>query len=288
MLSRAASLSLAAACALTLATSAAASAPKTRAEAAPTSTQAGVDGIPPGYVRVDSPTFTAPTGTQTRGTVSCPAGTVVFGGSIFLFSPSLLANVNSSFPLSNTSWAADVNNASGANATFDVEVICGFQPKSYAIRSKSAPNPSGSQASVKATCPSGSQPLSGGAFSTSSLAFTNLTSTFPQRRTWRIVESNASAANASVTAFAVCAKLPGYTVVDPGFDQPVAAGAQTVLGVTCPDRTLVVGGGVRTNSTSVGVTIGASWVDDGNWNEHINDNSGVSFSARPFVVCVGV
>jgi hypothetical protein len=286
MLSRATfpALALAAAGALTLATGAAANAP--RASATPTVMTAGIDGIPPGYVRADSGTLTAPTGTQTRGTVSCPAGTVVFGGSVFVFSPSLLVNVNSTFPQSN-GWAADINNASGASATFDVTVICGFQPKNYSVQSATGANPSGSQTTVKAVCPTGSQPLSGGALSSSVSPFANLTSTFPQRRTWRVVESNASASSASVTAFAVCGKLAGYTVEDPGFDSPVAAGAQSLVSVTCPDSTLAIGGGVHTNSTSVGVTINATWIDGRNWNELINDNSGVSFSARPIAVCAG-
>jgi hypothetical protein len=296
MLSRATfpALALTVAGALTLAAGAAASAPKAphpaalapgAAAPAPTS-HAGVDGIPPGYVRADSGTLTAPTGTQTRGSVSCPAGTVVFGGSVFVFSPSLLVNVNSTFPQLN-GWAADINNASGASATFDVTVICGFQPKNYSVQSTTGANPSGSQTTAKATCPTGSQPLSGGALSSSVSPFVNMTSTFPQRRTWRVVESNASASSASVTAFAICGKLAGYTVEDPGFDLPVAAGAQSLVSVTCPDSTLAIGGGVHTNSTSVGVTINATWIDGRNWNELINDNSGVSFSARPIAVCAG-
>lgn len=287
-------LAVAAACALTLVASAAASAPKAphpatpaRGAAAPAPTSpAGVDGIPPGYTRASSGNLTAPTGTQTRGSVSCPAHTVVLGGSVFVFSPSLLANVNSSFPQLN-GWAADINNASGVDAIFEVTVICGLQPANYSVQSTTVQNPSGSQTNAKATCPTGSKPLSGGALSSSVSPFANMNSTFPQRRTWRVAENNAGASAATVTAFAVCGKLAGYTVVNPGIDLPVTAGAQSLVSVTCPDSTLAIGGGVHTNSTSVGVTINATWIDGRNWNELINDNSGVSFSARPFAVCAG-
>jgi hypothetical protein len=210
----------------------------------------------------------------------------VFGGSVFVFSPSLLANVNGSFPQLN-GWAADINNASGADATFEVTVICGLQPKNYSVQSTTVQNPSGSHTTAVATCPSRSKPLSGGAFSSSVSPFANMSSTFPERAKWRVDESNAGASDATVTAFAICGKLAGYTVVDPGFDLPVTAGAQSIVSVTCPDSTLAIGGGVRTNSTSVGVTINATWIDGRNWNEIINDNSGVSFSARPFAVCAG-
>src|SRR5262249_13897486 len=117
------------------------------------SAAAAPNAIPPGYTRVATGNLTAHPGTQTRGSVSCPAGTVPFGGSVFVFSTSLLANVNSSFPFLN-GWAADVNNGSGSDMTFEVTVICGTRPKNYAVvETNPAANPSASHVSAVAKCP---------------------------------------------------------------------------------------------------------------------------------------
>ena len=146
---------------------------------------------------------------------------MLFGGSVFVFSPSLLANVNSSFPSQNT-WVADVNNGSPADMTFEVTAICGFQPKHYSIvQAPAVTNGSAAHTTALATCPAGSKPLGGGGLSSSSSTFVNVGSTFPQKNGWRVDENNASAGSASLTAFAICGKLKGYIVIDPGFDLPV-------------------------------------------------------------------
>jgi hypothetical protein len=244
-------------------------------------------GIPPGYTRVSTGNLNLPAGTQTRGVATCPAGTVPFSGSVFVFSPSLVVNVNSSFP-SGTSWVADVNNGSGSAALFEVTVICGFQPTNYSVvESNDVSNPSAGHTTALAKCPKGSKPLGGGGLSSSTSSFVNMNSTFPQKGNWRVDENNASANSATLNAFAVCGKLKGYVVVDPGLDLPAPGGEQSVVSVTCPDSTLAIGGGVRTNSTSVAVNINATWIDGRNWNELINNFTGAFFTARPFAVCAG-
>jgi hypothetical protein len=243
--------------------------------------------IPPGYVKVSSGQLRAHAGAQTRGFATCPAGTVLFGGSVFVFSPSLLANVNSSFP-SQTSWIADVNNGSGADLTFEVTAICGFKPRNYSIvQAPAVSNGSAAHTTALAKCPIGSKPLGGGGASSSGSTFVNVASTFPQKGGWRVDENNASGSAASLTAFAVCGKLKGYVVVDPGFDLPVAANQQSDVTVTCPDSTLTISGGVRVNATSVGVNVNATWIDGRNWNSLINNFSALNLTARPFAVCAG-
>jgi hypothetical protein len=149
------------------------------------------------------------------------------------------------------------------------------------------PNGSGAHTTAVARCPAGSKPLGGGALSSSLSSFVNLSSTFPQRNTWRVEENNASAGSAQLAAFAVCGKLKGYVVVDPGFDLPAPANSQSDVTVTCPDSTLTISGGVRTNSTSLGVNINATWIDGRNWNSLINNFSALNLTARPFAVCAG-
>jgi len=76
-------------------------------------------------------------------------------------------------------------------------------------------------------------------------------------------------------------------VVDPGFDLPAPANSQSDVTVTCPDTTLTISGGVRVNTTSVGVNVNATWIDGRNWNSLINNFSGLNLTARPFAVCAG-
>jgi hypothetical protein len=169
--------------------------------------------VPRGYTVVNSATLLAPNGVQTRGIVNCPAGLVPLGGGVFIQSFSTLANVNSSFP-SFTSWVGDVNNASGADTTFHVQVICASAPRNYAVvQGDLTRNPSGFQTTALATCPAHSKPLGGGGLSDSGALFININSTLPEGRAWRVDENNATGSDANVAAFVVCGKVNGYTVV---------------------------------------------------------------------------
>jgi hypothetical protein len=63
-------------------------------------------------------------GDQSFGSVDCDAGMKVVGGGVFSSSPDTSVSVNSSWPLSSTSWGAYVNNPSAFDETFEVYVIC--------------------------------------------------------------------------------------------------------------------------------------------------------------------
>src|SRR5689334_15109182 len=109
---------------------AAADPPKTLPAATPAALATGKP--PAGYKIVSSAQLLAPAAHQTRGSVTCPAGRVPLGGGVFVVSGDFRASVNSSFPTFN-GWTADVNNASGADTTFNVVVVCAKQPKNYSI-----------------------------------------------------------------------------------------------------------------------------------------------------------
>src|SRR4051812_25524306 len=152
----------------------------------------GTASIPPGYTRVSTGNLSAPAGTQARGSIGCPAGTVVFGGSVFTLSTSLRVNVNSTFPQRN-GWTAFVNNGSDAAVLYEITAICGTKPAHYkVVRAASVASRSGTQTAAHATCPTGAKPLSGGVLSSSSSPFVDVSSTYPQGQTWRVVETNAS------------------------------------------------------------------------------------------------
>jgi len=84
---------------------------------------AGAVGVS-GYQRVVSPSVANPAGGQNSGSVACPAGKKVLGGGVSSTSGDLGHNVNSSYPTSETTWRADVNNNSGQDRSFIVYAIC--------------------------------------------------------------------------------------------------------------------------------------------------------------------
>jgi hypothetical protein len=90
--------------------------------------------VPAGYTVATSAPLSAPAGVQTRGWVSCPAGTVVWSGGVLISSSDLSANINSSFPVGSTGWAADVDNGSPFATTFQVAAICAAALPQYTIQ----------------------------------------------------------------------------------------------------------------------------------------------------------
>ena len=246
-----------------------------------------VAGAPAGYAVVDSAVLASPNQTQQRGTVECPAGTVPLGGGVFISSVNTLANVNSSFPTP-TGWAGDVNNASGVDTTFVVQVVCGTQPAHYRIvESSPVVNAATSQNEALVTCPKGSKPLGGGGLSSGGTVDVNMNSTSPLRRAWSVVENNASDSDRLIQAFAVCGKVPGYAVVR-GSTSLNPAGSQSAFTVTCPAPKLPVGGGVISSSTSVAVNLNSSLSRVANdWEAFMNNASQFDTVATPIVVCAG-
>jgi hypothetical protein len=81
-----------------------------------------------GLTRPQTPPVDLQPGVQKTTTVPCPSGTVVVGGGVSAASSSTQVNINSSYPLSEDSWRADVNNGSNSVTSFTVYAICVQQP----------------------------------------------------------------------------------------------------------------------------------------------------------------
>ena len=147
---------------------------------APAPAQPPVRRAPPRYAVVNSGLLTAPNGLQSFGQASCPARTVVYGGGVFISSGSVSANVNSSYPESDgTHWGGYVNNAGGFDTQFEVYAICGKRNAKWSIQSFTLPNPAGAQTGpLQADCPSGTQVLGGGGFSSSGSLDVNLNTSY--------------------------------------------------------------------------------------------------------------
>jgi hypothetical protein len=238
-----------------------------------------------GVFPVFSADLNAPSQQQTRASVLCPKGTVVYGGGSFVSSSSPLAGLNDSFPSGN-GWVIDVNNTSGDDTDITAIAMCGPKPAHYKIvKAKAVKNPSGRHTVATAKCPTGSKPLGGGAAASSNGLFTNLGATLPQGQAWRSDENNASASGNMLTAFAVCGQVHGYhVVVGPATNLP--ANDQTFTAAECPSNLVAIGGGGFASTSSVGVNLNETApASDQEWKSFINNVSGVDFTGSSIAVC---
>ncbi len=280
----------------TLAVAAASFAGTATASAAPTSTARVRPAMPPGYTVVVTRSVAAPNGVQSEGFVLCPTGTVVLGGGESLNSAggSLRATVNSSWPGSSTSWDAQVDNFTGSAFTFDVWAVCAKQPKGYLIVT-SAPvsNPRGMESSAGVTCPTGVglEVLGGGGWSNAGSVDVNMNSSWPVKTTkpttysWRVQENNTSTFDATVTAFAICGKEPGY-VISKGKAAPIGIGATGGAQAACPATLVPMGGGPRDKNGSLFTNINANLPAFGSWDVDISNADSVAHTVRVYVTCI--
>ena len=147
------------------------------------------------YTVVSAPAV-ANAGTQSTGTVVCPAGTKVTGGGAFSSSGSTAVNFNTSYPVSN-GWRVDMNNGTGLNSAFTVYATCNRKMKGYSVQN-TAPiaNPAGAQTTASTRCPGTGTTVAigGGAFSSSSSTSVQMNSSFPDGNGgWTVFEQNESA-----------------------------------------------------------------------------------------------
>jgi hypothetical protein len=245
-------------------------------------------GPPRGYVERTSGLLTFPSGFVAQGMVNCPKGLVPLGGGTLISTPSVLTAVSGSFP-SGTGWVADVNNLSGGPVTFIVEVLCARRPARYRVVTSTFANPANSRSTITASCPRGSRPIGGGGRSGTFSLNVNLSSTLPvpQLNGWRADQNNLDVTDTQLTAYAVCARLPGYAVVR-GTELANPAGQRTGVTVACPDPTVPVGGGIEaTRSPSFAIAIGSTLPVAASWTAFLHNDSGVDASAQAVAVCAG-
>jgi hypothetical protein len=240
---------------------------------------------PPGYTVVNSGAVDNPAGRQTRGTATCPTGTVVLGGGVYSSSGDTSINLNSSFPTGSTGWSADMNNASSEDASAVVYAVCAQRPKKYSIvESTEIENPSGEQTEATASCPANTQVLGGGGYSTSAELGVNLNSTLVNLQGWLVEMNNGSVADADAMAIAICGKEKAVAVAQSA-TAINSAGLQTVTGIACPGRTVPFGGGIFSSSPSLMININSTEPVDGGWESWENNASPDSDSINAWVVC---
>jgi hypothetical protein len=243
---------------------------------------------PKGFTLVSAQDLVAPTGFQSFGSVTCPRGLVPLGGIAAIHSVSLQTNVAGSFPDPN-GWTAIVNNTTGAPVTFEVDAVCALQPRNYSIvEGPFVSNPNGTQAHAQVTCPTGSKPLSGGVSPTSDSVFVSMNTSEPAGRSWEVFENNATPDldGNEISAFAVCGKVPGYTLVTSG-SVANPAGSHTLSFATCPDPTVAIGVGAVSDTTNLAVSMSGMGLDGTEALSSMNNASGTDFVSSTIAICAG-
>jgi hypothetical protein len=235
-----------------------------------------------GYTQVVSPTFLAPPGTQTEGTVSCPAGTVPLGGGTGIHPVGTGAHITSSFPSPN-GWVTKVS-TSLADVVFDVHVVCARQPRQYAVVTDSGTVRSGAQGGVEAVCPVGTRSLGGGVQSTAGDATAHLAASIPTGHGWLVSEDNGSPAAIQVTAYAICGRARGSTLVS-GTPTQLRGRETTLVSASCPAGTMPLGGGASSSAQTLDMALDETAADGGDWDTVFRNDSRRSFQGTVRVVC---
>ncbi|HEY1914940.1 MAG TPA: hypothetical protein VGH27_05120 [Streptosporangiaceae bacterium] len=247
----------------------------------------------PASYKIVSADFTAASGLDTAGSVTCPkvkgVQTVPLSGGALIDGNSLQTSINSSWPTA-TGWHARVNNASAAATGFSVYAVCAKKLTGYVQQESAAvSNPANTQNGAGYECPAADVLLGGGAESTSHSTLVNLDSSWPAGTSiWYVYLNNASTAHASFHVYHVCAKLnvtaTSYQLVA-GTPVVNAAGTQSGASVFCPDALATIGGGLVSSSTSIDVTLNTTFPFAGGWGGDENNNSGASNNLTAYVLC---
>ncbi len=247
--------------------------------------------LPPRYVIVNSGTLSAPDGSQSHGSVACPAKTVPTGGGVYISSLSTAANVNSSYPLPD-GWNGDVNNTSGSATTFLVYAICVKRNAFWTIVAEPFTNTANHQDSAIARCPAGTKVLGGGGFSSSSSTGSVESRAVPFKAGtssgYDVVMNNDDSFDHAATAYAVCGHSAGWQLIR-GAAVTAPPGSQTLAAVSCPSPKVPLGGGLDTTATgTLGLDLDTSYPAlGGGWSGYENNRTAVPASILAIVICAG-
>jgi hypothetical protein len=160
-----------------------------------------------------------PASTQASRSVRCPSGTEVTGGGAYTSGSTVDDEVATSAPLDagdrdripDDGWQAELNTGAALAHIVTAYAICApFSHLSY-VRESTPVGPNGSK-TVHAACPEGTEPIGGGARTTSSSTAVALRETFPWNRPgsdiswdgWQGTANNLTGSAKKVTAIAIC------------------------------------------------------------------------------------
>ena len=150
----------------------------------------------------------------------------------------------------------------------------------------------GIQTHDEIVCPGGKVPVGGGAQIYSSALGENLAGSYPTTQGWAVDVNNTTTADGFYDIYAVCANPKGYKVIGYG---PFIAGAGhgSAAFDGCTKGTKLLGGGARTRTTDINVSIQqsyplpenfANWAA-GRWQFEIVNASPWDVETDEFVIC---
>jgi hypothetical protein len=162
-----------------------------------------------GYVQQKSASVSNPAGSQNGAGYKCPTGDELLGGGALSTSQSTLVNLDSSWPAGTSIWYVYVNNASSTHESFNVYHLCAklnVPATSYQlVAGTPVVNAAGTQSGASVFCPGGLSTIAGGLVNTSTSIDVTLNTTFPFAGGWGGDENNGSGADATLTAYVLCA-----------------------------------------------------------------------------------
>lgn len=249
---------------------------------------------PKGYEIIKAGPLTAPGGTQTQGTVTCPGKKQPSGGGAYVTSSSLAAGVNSSYP-SGQSWDVSINNGSGVSTDFYVYAVCLNYSPGYSVVTSIPYLVGDGTLSGTAQCPGKTGVLGGGAESATLSTGVNINSTLPDqlsggRTAWQAAMTSSDSTASRFTVYAVCRPKPAGYTIDFGQIVTNGPGAQTLAEADCPGASVPIGGGHVTGFTASDTAVGtnATWPQtDANWAAVENNGGTASRTLEAAVVCAG-
>jgi hypothetical protein len=243
---------------------------------------------PAGYKIVRDTQFSAAPGMfDAGGQVSCPTGTVVWGGGVG--NDFQNGTINTSGFVGSVGWHARVNNNAGSTEGFEIDAICAKKPSLYKTVNHQIDDPAGTQKSGSATCPTGTVLLSGSVLSDGDTTNVYLTSAWPNgQHKFTADQENGSSMDEPFTVSAICAKKPaGYSIVK--VTQTAGSGGGIVVPESyCASARSVIGGGILVSTPSPAADISMSLVGSGTTNAWLGvvQNTGTtSVNVTASVIC---
>jgi hypothetical protein len=231
------------------------------------------------------------------GQVKCPAGTVVYGGGAEIVASTLNANLNSSYPLNHTTWAAWANNGSLDDTELTVYAVCAKQTLSWSMRSVTYNDSSTGSTFGEARCPGTAKVLGGGVYSASASLGENVASSWPavsgqgaaKAWRWRVRMTDQNPVSGTTfRVYSVCGATPGYKIVK-GAAATAHAMNESLAEVTCPSPRVPLSGGVQAGGShalllSMNTTLPTLAT---NWRTYENNAGSTDLTLTPYAVCAG-
>ncbi|MFZ0664722.1 MAG: hypothetical protein WAM97_03140 [Acidimicrobiales bacterium] len=238
---------------------------------------------------------TAANGAQAALSVSCPSGTVVYGGGVALKPHVRGADVQDSYPASTTAWTGGVNNDSGSAATFNVYAICADEAPGYTmVQTPQTSNPAGKDTLVQSDCPNGTVDFGGGVMTTSSSLSVNLDEDMadgPVQNSRKVfswiadIDNESSGGNTAV-GYSICGNdLKGFQFVPASVSIPGGTDGSWTL--SCPTGLVPLsgGGGADAITKPLDVLMNSSYPARGLWKTYFNNNLSSTDGIQGGAVC---